>query len=347
MEPDKIRVGIIGAGQNTRKMHIPKLMALPGVELTEVANRSIASGQKVADDFNIAKVLPGWQDIIASDDINAIVIGTWPYLHCEASCAALKAGKHVLCEARMAMNLSEALQMQEASKANSHLISQLVPAPFTLHTDKTIRSYIEQGRLGELLYFQAEYQSNALSNSDGILHWRRNKKYSGENTMVLGIIYESLLRWIPPAKKVNAVGNIFFNKAQDPESGKTVPVEIPDYLSVQMEMENGMRGSMLISETGQHTSPPTIKIFGTEGSLQIDFVPDGKLWYGARADDSMKEVNIAPQDSGYWRVEEEFINAIRGKEIVRLTTFDTGVDTMRFTQAVMDSYREDGQTKTL
>jgi len=345
MAIDKIRVGIIGAGQNTRKMHIPKLMGLPGVELIEVANRTIASSKKVASEFNIPRVRSSWQEIINSEDVDAIVIGTWPYLHCEASCAALQSGKHVLCEARMAMNHSEAQLMLQASEASPHLTAQLVPAPFTLHADKTISAYIDHGRLGELLHFQVDFQSNSITNLDGFLHWRRNKKYSGENVMFLGIIYESILRWTVPAIKVSATGNIFINKAIDPESGKQVPIEIPDYLSVQMELENGIHGSMLITETSPHASPPTIKIFGSEGCLKIDFIPDGKLWYGAKADDSMQEVEILPHDKGSWRVEEEFINAIRGKEEVKLTTFNTGVEYMRFTQAVMESYREDGNTK--
>ena len=113
------------------------------------------------------------------------------------------------------------------------------------------------------------------------------------------------------------------------------------------EMENGIRGSFLITETSLHAPSPTIKIYGTEGSLKIDFVPNGRLWYGGKKDDSLKEVKIKSEDKGYWRVEEEFINAIRGKENINLTTFSTGLKYMRFTQAVMDSYREGGQTKFL
>ena len=233
---DKIRVGFIGAGQNTRKIHIPKLKALPGVELIEVANRTLDSAEKVANEFNIQQARSSWQEIVASDNVDAIVIGTWPYLHCEASCAALNSGKHVLCEARMAKNLSEAQQMQKSSKAHPNLISQLVPAPFTLHADKTIHACIEQGRLGRILYFHVDYHSNTMSRSNDILHWRRNKKYSGENTMALGIIYESILRWIPPAKTISTIGKIFTNMALDPELNEMVSVEIPDYLLVQMEM---------------------------------------------------------------------------------------------------------------
>jgi len=346
MSQDKIRIGLIGAGKNTRELHIPHLLALPGIELTEVANRTLGSSEKVATQFNIQRFRSRWQEVVVSKNVDAIVIGTWPYLHCEASCAALNSGKHVLCEARMAMNLMEAKQMLKISKEHQNLTSQLVPAPFTLHIDNTIRSYIDQGRLGRVLYFCVNYQSSPVASSK-FLHWRRNRKYSGENTMVLGIIYESILRWIPPAKNVNAVGNIFDDKSIDPESGELVAVEIPDYLSVQMKMENGVHGSFLISETSLHAPSPNIKIFGTEGSLKIDFVPNGKLWYGTKTDDCLQEVKINSKDKGYWRVEEEFINAIQGKESINLTTFSTGLKYMRFTQAVMDSYREGGQTKFL
>ncbi len=51
-------------------------------------------------------------------DLDAILIGTWPYLHCEATCAALEAGKHVLCEARMAVSAQEAHRMLEAVRAS-------------------------------------------------------------------------------------------------------------------------------------------------------------------------------------------------------------------------------------
>ena len=93
MQQDKIRIGFIGAGQNTRKVHIPKLQAIPGVELKEVANRTLASGERVVSEFKIQRARSSWQEIVASSDVDAIVIGTWPYIHCEASCEALNNGK--------------------------------------------------------------------------------------------------------------------------------------------------------------------------------------------------------------------------------------------------------------
>lgn len=345
MTMEKVRVGIIGAGQNTRKTHIPNLQAIPGVEILQVANRTMDSGKKAAAQFGIPKVAARWQDVATSKDIDAVVIGTWPYLHCEASCLALESGKHVLCEARMAMNLAEAETMYKVSRKHPGLVAQLVPSPFTLRVDKTVADYLRQGKLGKPSYFHFDHQSRPLAppGQKNILHWRRNKKYSGVNTMVLGIAYESILRWLGPAEWVNAVGHVFNDTAVNPETGQEEKIEIPDYLAVQMKLKNGMLGTFLISETALNAEPPFLEIFGDQGTLHYPFAVAGDLYFQSRADKEKKVVAISPRDEGRWRVEEEFINAVRGKEQVKYTTFEIGVEYMKFTEAVIDSFKNNGE----
>ena len=89
MTDNTIRVGIVGAGANTRSMHIPKLKAIPGVEIVSVCNRSRASSEQVAQEFGIPNVYDYWWELIAAPDTNAIVIGTWPYMHSRLTQAAL------------------------------------------------------------------------------------------------------------------------------------------------------------------------------------------------------------------------------------------------------------------
>ena len=92
MTDKPIRVGFIGAGANTRKHHIPKLKTQLGVELVAVANRSKESGEKVAREFGIGRVHGSWQEIVNAPDIDAVCIGTWPYMHAEMTVAALGQG---------------------------------------------------------------------------------------------------------------------------------------------------------------------------------------------------------------------------------------------------------------
>src|SRR5206468_659044 len=101
MAQNPLRVGLIGAGDNTRKRHIPGLRAIPDVEIVAVCNRRPSSTETVSREFGIPKSFARWQDLVAAPELDAVVIGTWPYLHCPIAVAALEAGKHVLCEARM------------------------------------------------------------------------------------------------------------------------------------------------------------------------------------------------------------------------------------------------------
>src|SRR5215510_1249451 len=150
MTDKPIRVGFVGAGGNTKLHHIPKLRAQPGVELVAVANRSKESGERVAKEFGIARVQGDWREVVQAKDIDAICIGTWPYTHREMTTAALAAGKHVLCEARMAMNAAEGRRMLDAARRAPQLVAQLVPAPHTLEVDRKLKQLIAEGYAGTL-----------------------------------------------------------------------------------------------------------------------------------------------------------------------------------------------------
>src|ERR1044072_4923490 len=145
-----IRVGGVGAGGNTRLHHIPKLKKINGVEIVSVANRSRASSERVAQEFGIPRVHDSWQELVNDTGIDAVVIGTWPYMHCPITLAALAAGKHVLTEARMAMNAREARQMLAASRAHPELVTQVVPAPHTFPVDAMLIQLLADNYIGEL-----------------------------------------------------------------------------------------------------------------------------------------------------------------------------------------------------
>ena len=97
MATDILRIGIIGAGANTRSRHIPGLRMQNSVEIVGVANRSAESSQKAAKELDIPKAYGDWTEIIADKTIDAVCIGTWPYTHAEMTIAALDAGSTFIC----------------------------------------------------------------------------------------------------------------------------------------------------------------------------------------------------------------------------------------------------------
>src|ERR1700756_4562671 len=96
-----LRIGLIGGGGNTPSRHIPGLKSLPQVEITAICNRRPESTQAVAREYGVPRTYSHWEELVADPDIDAVVIGTWPYLHCPITLAALAAGKNVPTEARM------------------------------------------------------------------------------------------------------------------------------------------------------------------------------------------------------------------------------------------------------
>ena len=331
-----IRVGLIGAGANTTYRHIPGFQALPGVQITCVANRSRESSQRVADEFGIPEIKDSWQQVIESDEVDAVSIGTWPYLHCEATCAALEKGKHVLCEARMARDLQEARTMLETSRKFPHLTAQIVPSPFGFSVDRTVRELIDSGWLGQVLAVNLRETSGDFADFEAPLHWRHRRDLSGLNCMAMGIWYETSMRWLGHVRSVSAQGKISVTERTHPETGEKAAIEIPDHLTILAEYPGGVAATLQFSVVTGLNQESAAWIFGTEGTLKYDGVAD-QLWGAQKGATELQKISIDPDKALDWRVEEEFINAIRGREKVRLTDFETGVRYMEFTEAVYRS----------
>src|SRR3954469_15767399 len=173
---ETIRVGVVGAGGNTRLHHIPKLKKIDGVEIVSVANRSRASSEKVAQEFGIERVHDHWQNVVNDPGIDAVVIGTWPYMHSTITLAALAAGKHVLTEARLAMNATEARQMLAASRAHPNLVTQVVPGPPTFAVDPMVMHLLAEGYIGELQSLDLKVPTGFVS-TDAPMHWRMDRDF--------------------------------------------------------------------------------------------------------------------------------------------------------------------------
>ncbi len=329
---DPIRISVVGAGANTRAKHLPLLQAIPGVVIQGVVNRSEASARKVAETFSIPTVYPSREDAVSDPNVDAVVIGTWPNLHCPVTLAALANDKHVLTEARMAMDASEAHQMLAAAKQRPHLITQVVPSPMTLGVDQTIRRFLREGTLGRLLTIECRH-GGAFLDSEAPLHWRQDRTRSGLNVMTMGIYYEAIMRWVGPAERVVALGKIFTPHRKD-ESGQNHAIEVPEHLDVLATMADNVQLHLQESAVSPFRTDDGIRLTGDQAVLHFH---DGTLRQARRGDSDWHSVTVQPEEQGGWRVEEEFIRAIRGQETISHTRFEDGVRYMEFTEAVHQS----------
>jgi predicted dehydrogenase len=337
MPSDQIRVGIIGLGANTRLRHVPGLRACEGVEIVAVCNRRPESTATAAREFGIPRMFEHWQELAAVPDIDAVVIGTWPYLHCPVTLAALEAGKHVLTEARMAMNAEEAHRMLEASRKHPELVTQIVPSPFGLHAHRVIKELLQAGFIGELREVVVIGTNESLADGATPLHWRQVAELSGVNTLVLGILHETLIRWVPDPVRVVAQAHAFVPERLDPLTGLRCQVGTPDSVQVLTHIAGGARGLYHMSGVTRFGPGCQIHLYGSEGTLKYELQPNDRLLGARRGEPSLREIPVPPEKAMGWRVEAEFIDAIRGRGKIELSDFATGVRYMEFTEAVARS----------
>lgn len=333
MSSETIRIGIVGAGGNTQAKHIPLFQAIDGVEVVSLVNRSKASSEAAAQACGVPGTHDSWQDLVADPNIDAVMIGTWPYMHHDVTIAALNAGKHVMTEARMACNATEAEAMYRASQAHPALITQIVPAPFTFAVDKTVVRLINEGFIGDVLAADIRFSGQQFLDPDSPLSWRQDKKMSGNNIMAMGICYESMMRWLGCAKNVIARGKIFVEE-RDAGDGSKQRIEIPEHLDVIADLHSGAQAHLRMSAIAGFAAENEFRIMGSNGTL---IIRGETLLGGQKGDDGLKEIPIPDNERGAWRVEEEFINAIRGNGDIQRTPFIDGVRYMRFTDAVCES----------
>ncbi len=339
MKQRDIRIGIVGAGQITRTRHVPGFQAIPGVKIVAVCNRRRESAAKFARDFAIPRVYGNWEELIADGDVDAVVIGAWPYLHCPVSLAALEAGKHVLVQARMALNSREAERMRERSIETPELAAMIVPSPYGLVGETYFRSLIESGFLGSLREIHVHSLNDQLADPGVEMSWRQMTRYSGFNMLALGIVYESLLRWVSPAKRVVARASKIVANRFDNELGQSARVGTPDSVQVLTTHEDGGNGVFRLSGVAWKENSMGIALYGSEGTLIYDLLHD-EIQGARRKDDGLQPLPIPDDMRGGWRVEADFIAAIRGEREVTHTDFATGVRYMQFTEAVARSSRQ-------
>jgi predicted dehydrogenase len=331
---DRIRVGIVGAGGIVGSTHIPGLRRMPGVEIVAVANRSLESSRRAADEFDIARAYADWEQLLAADGIDAVLIGTWPYMHRAITLAALESGRHVLCQARMANNAAEARDMLAASARHPNLVCQLVPTSGSYRIDRALQNLLAGGAVGDVLSAEVQMLQRGFANFDGELDWRHDPVFSGVNVLNVGGTYESMMRWLGPGNRVMGMTRVHVPARRDAQ-GAQHAATIPDHVEVLYELRNGAPVHIKFSETTGLSRGNDIWIFGSEGTIHVD--NEQNVLVGRRGDRELAPHPNPPAEQARHRVEEEFINAIRGVEPVTMNTFEIGVRYMEWTEAIYRS----------
>lgn len=327
----KLRIGVVGAGGIVRQRHLPGLQALPNAEVVAVCNARIETAKKIAKDFHIPEVMDDWAEMLDRSDLDIIWIGTPPHLHAPITISALEAGKHVFCQARMAMNLREGREMLTAAQARPQLVTMLCPPPHGLRGGKFFQKLLRDGYAGELWHFRLMAVNDQFSDPLAPVHWRQRTELSGLNVLSVGIYAEVLQRWIGSPRRLHAQMKVCVPKREG------YIVHVPDVVQVFGQWSNGLAGSLEWSGVAQFPPEETLTIYGRDGTLVYNFTRD-EILGARRGEKELRSLPVPKELETSWTVEKDFIEAVQ-KGGHPEPSFETGVQYLEFVEAVNLSAR--------
>jgi predicted dehydrogenase len=147
--PTKLRFGVFSTASIAVRKVIPAMQQGRLTTVTAIASRDLAKAREVASALNIPKAYGSYEELLADPEIDAIYNPLPNQLHVPWSIRAAAAGKHVLCEKPVSMNVSEARSLIEARDRTGVKIAEAFMIR-SFHQWLRLRELLDQGRVGEL-----------------------------------------------------------------------------------------------------------------------------------------------------------------------------------------------------
>lgn len=155
MQP--LRIYLIGAGVAAHA-HAATIALLPDEEHVElaVADPSSAALDAFLHVYPQARVFTSAQEMLAepANERDIVIVAAPPFVHCDLSCAALRSGRHVLCEKPFAMNMQEALEMLRVAREMGRMLGCCSSRSLGSPLGQEIHAALDKGILGDLYHLR-------------------------------------------------------------------------------------------------------------------------------------------------------------------------------------------------
>ena len=263
-----IKVGIIGCGKIAQVRHIPEYAANPHTEVYGFYDINLARAEELAEKYN-GKAYASYEELLADPAIEAVSVCAANHVHAEITVAALKAGKHVLCEKPMAVTLEECEAMVAAARESGKYL-MIGQNQRLAKAHAKAKELIEQGAIGKVLTFRTIFGHGGpetWSIDPGSNVWFFDKTKAAMGAMAdLGIHKTDMIQYVLGSKIVKTQAVLSTLDKKD-ATGNLIGVD--DNAICIYQMENGVIGTMTASWTYYAAEDNTTVIYGTKGELRL------------------------------------------------------------------------------
>jgi predicted dehydrogenase len=280
------------------RVHLEALRRVEHVDVVEVAGTSREKAQRAGAGYNVLNVTGDWRDVVADPSIDAVHITTPNHSHFPVAKAAFEAGKHVLCEKPLAMNVAEAQELtvlQTARGLRGGLCHNLRYYPMV----QQMRRMREAGAFGEILVVQGTYSQDwMLYPTDW--NWRVDPQLNGASRVMadIGSHFFDMAEHVTGMRVTSLCSDlqIFHTTRQEPAGGgesfsgklggtmtRTQRIVTTEDFGATLFRMGRVRGVMTASQVSAgRKNGLVLEVYGTKGGATWRQEQPEELWLGHR-----------------------------------------------------------------
>jgi predicted dehydrogenase len=291
--------GLIGCGDIAAKRVAGALRESPDSGLVAVARARSELAAEFARQHGARRWHADWRDVIRDGEVDAVYVATPVRLHVEQAVAAAEAGKHVLCEKPMALDVEGCERMRAAARAQG---VQLGVAYYRHHYPIVgrLRALIRSGEIGTPVLANVQAFEHFDPGPDHPRAWLLRRSESGGGPMMDFGCHriEVLLDLLGPVDEVDGF----------PVNVRLRNREVEDTCVARLRFRSGTEAVLAVSHAARE-SRDSIEIFGSLGSAHVPVLNQGRLRIVTPS--GSREEDHPPPENLHRPLVEDFVRAVR------------------------------------
>src|SRR6266850_8036672 len=262
----KLGWGLIGCGDIARKRVAPALRDSDDCDLVAVSRDRVELAESFAKEFGAHRWYSAWPEILLDRDVDAVYVATPVHLHEAQTVAAAEAGKHVLCEKPMAMDVSECDRMIAACRASGVTLGVAYYRRFYPAVVR-VRQLVDAGAIGEPVFAQMIASEPFDPRPGAPRYWLVQRSQSGGGPMADFGCHrlEVLLHLLGPVRRVTSV-----------VATVALDREVEDTAAALLQFERGACAMVAVTNAAAERQD-TLDVFGTRGSIRVSALNSGEI----------------------------------------------------------------------
>lgn len=273
----QVKIGVVGTG-GIAGCHLKAYQQNPRADLIAVCDINAERAAQVAEQWGAGRSYTDPAELFADADVDAVSICTWNDTHAELAAAAVEAGKHVLVEKPMSRTYAEAQRLEDVANAHDRILQVGFVRRHSANC-RVLKSFIDEGELGELYYGKASCLRR-VGNPGG---WFADKAISGGGPLIdIGVHVIDLCWYLMGTPRVSAVSANTYEKLGNRANITTMPrYQVADYDPTKNDVEDMANalirfenGASLLIDTSYslHATDDalTVSVYGDRGGADLE-----------------------------------------------------------------------------